>query len=42
MLKIRHLNIDRAINTFLENVEKLSYLPFITDSEMTLACMGQR
>jgi hypothetical protein len=36
MVKIRHLNIDKAINTFLENVENLSHLPFITDSEMTL------
>jgi hypothetical protein len=36
MAKIHHLNIDRAINTFLRNVEGLSYLPFITDAEMTL------
>ena len=36
MIGIRHLNIDKAINTFLKNVEKLSRLPFITDEEMTL------
>jgi hypothetical protein len=34
LCRIRHLNIDRAIERFLANVDKLEHLPFITDEEI--------
>jgi len=32
--RIRHLNIDRAIEQFLANVDNLEHLPFVTDEEV--------
>jgi hypothetical protein len=34
--RLRHLNMDKAINRFLASVEGLSRLPFMTDSDMLL------
>jgi hypothetical protein len=34
--RLRHLNMDMSISRFLANVEGLSRLPFMTDSEMLL------
>jgi hypothetical protein len=31
---VRHLDVAKAVNTFLENFENLSHLPLITDTEM--------
>jgi hypothetical protein len=36
VLKIRHLNIDKAISRFVSNVDSLRRLPFITDGEMAV------
>jgi hypothetical protein len=34
ILRIRHLNIDKAIERFLANVESLNHLPFVRDEDM--------
>ncbi len=34
MLRLRHLNLDKAVNQFLQNVEGLSRAPLITDDDM--------
>lgn len=34
MIRLRHLNLDRAVSRFLKRVESLSRLPLITDAEM--------
>jgi hypothetical protein len=36
VLKIRHLDIDKAVSRFVANVDSLRRLPFITDAEMAL------
>lgn len=36
ILKIRHLNIDKAINRFLANVESVDHLPMVTDEDVSL------
>jgi hypothetical protein len=36
MYRLRHLNLDKAIQHFLDNVERLERLPLISDEDMAL------
>jgi hypothetical protein len=36
MLRLRHLNMDKAVSRFVKNIEGLRHLPLITDDDMFL------